>query len=276
VITVPDVQRFKAEGRRFAMLTAYDFTTARLADEAGIPILLVGDSLGMVVLGHPTTVPVTVDNVVHHARAVARGARDALLVGDLPFLSYQASVERAVLAAARLMQEGGMHAVKLEGAGPALEVVARLTEVGVPVMAHLGLTPQSVHAIDGFRVRGRTSEAAERILRDARALEEAGAFSLVLEAVPAEVGRTVTEALRIPTIGIGAGPDCDGQVLVVHDMLGLTTGRAPRFVKRYANLGEQAVEAMRAFAAEVGDGSFPGPEHTYAGESARETVRYGG
>jgi 3-methyl-2-oxobutanoate hydroxymethyltransferase len=278
VITVPDVQRFKAEGRRFAMLTAYDYTTARLADQAEIPVLLVGDSLGMVVLGHPTTLPVTVDDVVHHARAVARGAAGALLVGDLPFMSYQASLERAMLAAGRLLQEGGMHAVKLEGAGQAVEeVVARLTEAGVPVMAHLGLTPQSVHAIGGFRVRGRTSEAAERILRDARALEAAGAFSLVLEAVPAEVGRAVTEALRIPTIGIGAGPHCDGQVLVVHDLLGLSTGRTPRFVKRYANLGEQAVAAMRAFASDVSEGVFPAAEHTYAGDAGpRETARYGG
>jgi len=276
VTTVPDVLRFKAEGRRFAMLTAYDYTTARLADEAGIPILLVGDSLGMVVLGHSTTLPVTLDDIVHHASAVARGAAGALLVGDLPFMSYQPSVEMAMVSSGRLLREAGMHAVKLEGAGPVVEAVHRLAAAGVPVMAHLGLTPQSVHAIGGFRVRGRTQEAAERILGDARELEEAGAFSLVLEAVPAELARTVTAALRIPTIGIGAGPDCDGQVLVVHDMLGLTTGRVPRFVKRYANLGEQAVEAMRAFAREVADGEFPAAEHTYASDSSRESARYGG
>jgi 3-methyl-2-oxobutanoate hydroxymethyltransferase len=276
VTTVPDVLRFKAEGRRFAMLTAYDYTTARLADEAEIPILLVGDSLGMVVLGHPTTLPVTLDDIVHHAAAVARGSTGALLVGDLPFMSYQPSVEMAMVSAGRLLREAGMHAVKLEGAGPVVESVHRLTAAGVPVMAHLGLTPQSVHAIGGFRVRGRTADAAERILTDARELEEAGAFSLVLEAVPAELARTVTQALRIPTIGIGAGPHCDGQVLVVHDMLGLTTGRVPRFVKRYANLGEQAVEAMRAFAREVGEGEFPAPEHTYASDSSRENARYGG
>ncbi len=277
MITVPDVLRFKADARRFAMLTAYDYTTALLADRAEIPVLLVGDSLGMVMLGHPTTVPVTLDDIVHHARAVARGSSNALLVGDMPFLSYQASPEQAMAGAARLLQEGGMHAVKMEGAGPVVELVSRLTTIGVPVMAHLGLTPQSVHAIGGFRVRGRTAEAAERILSDARELEAAGAFSLVLEAVPAEVGRMVTEALRIPTIGIGAGPHCDGQVLVVHDMLGLTVGRTPRFVKRYANLGEQVVEAMRAFAREVGDGSFPAAEHTYRGDAgARETAKYGG
>ena len=275
--TAPDLLRFKAEGRRFAMLTAYDYTTALLADRAEIPVLLVGDSLGMVVLGHPTTIPVTLDDVVHHARAVARGAANALLVGDLPFLSYQPSVEMAMVSAGRLLREGGMHAVKLEGAGPVVETVARLTAAGVPVMAHLGLTPQSVHAIGGFRVRGRTAAAAERILTDARELEDAGAFALVLEAVPAAVGRTVTAALRIPTIGIGAGPDCDGQVLVVHDMLGLTTGRTPKFVKRYANLGEQAVAAMRAFAGEVSRGEFPATEHTYSGpDDPTESARYGG
>jgi len=261
--TTRDLLRFKTEGRRFAMLTAYDYTTARLADRAEIPVLLVGDTLGMLMLGHPTTVPVTLDDIVHHARAVSRGAPNALLVGDLPFMSYQPSTEMAMRSAARLLQEAGMHCVKLEGAGPSVEAVRRLTEAGVPVMGHLGLTPQSVHAIGGFRVRGRTSEAAERILADARELEQAGAFSIVLEAVPADLGRTVTKALGIPTIGIGAGPDCDGQVLVVHDMLGLTTGHVPRFVKRYANLGEEVVEAMRTFAREVADGCFPGPEHTY-------------
>ncbi|HZU19115.1 MAG TPA: 3-methyl-2-oxobutanoate hydroxymethyltransferase [Candidatus Dormibacteraeota bacterium] len=265
--TVLDLRRFKAERRRFAMLTAYDYTTARLAEEAGIPVLLVGDSMGNVVLGHPTTLQVTLDDVLHHARAVARGASQALLVGDLPFMSYQPSLERAVESAGRLLQEGGMHAVKLEGAGPSLEVVRRLTQIGIPVMAHLGLTPQSVHVLGGFRVQARTAEAAERLLRDACELEAAGAFSLVLEAVPAEVAARVTEALRIPTIGIGAGPHCDGQVLVVHDLLGLTRGRTPRFVKRYADLGDRAVEAMRAFARDVAEGRFPGPEHTYGGDA---------
>jgi 3-methyl-2-oxobutanoate hydroxymethyltransferase len=275
VTTVPDLLRFKAEGRRFAMLTAYDHPTARLADQAEIPVLLVGDTLGMVVLGHTTTLPVTLDDIIHHASAVARGAANALLVADMPFMSYQPSAEMAMLAAGRLLREAGMHAVKLEGAGQVVETVSRLTAAGVPVMAHLGLTPQSVHAIGGYRVRGRTAEAAERILRDARELEEAGAFSLVLEAVPAELGRTVTAALRIPTIGIGAGPHCDGQVLVVHDMLGLTEGHLPRFVKRYANLGEQAVDAMRAFAREVADGEFPDAEHSYSGEASSQPAHHG-
>jgi 3-methyl-2-oxobutanoate hydroxymethyltransferase len=269
MVTVMDLQRFKTERRRFAMLTAYDYPTARLAEEAGIPVLLVGDSLGNVVLGHPTTLSVTLDDILHHARAVARGASNALLVGDLPFMSYQPSLERAIESAGRLLQEGGMHAVKLEGAGPSLEVVRRLTQIGIPVMGHLGLTPQSVHALGGFRVQAKTADAAERLLQDACELEKAGAFSLVLEAVPAEVAAQVTAALRIPTIGIGAGPHCDGQVLVVHDLLGLTWGRTPRFVKRYADLGSQAIEAMRAFAREVSEGTFPGPEHSYRGGMGR-------
>lgn len=265
-VTTRDLRRRKSEGRRFAMLTAYDYTTALLATRAGIPVLLVGDSLGNVILGHATTVPVTVDDICHHCRAVARGATEALIVGDLPFLSYQASVERAVLAAQRLMQEGGAHAVKMEGAGPTLEVVRRLTSAGVPVMAHLGLTPQSVHLLGGFRVQGR-GEAGDLLLRNALDLQEAGAFALVLEAVPSELAEIVTSRLEIPTIGIGAGPHCDGQVLVVNDMLGLTD-RTARFVKRYAELGEATVQAMRAYADDVEQGTFPGPEHTY-GAAAR-------
>lgn len=262
--TVLDLRRFKREGRRFAMLTAYDWPTARLLDEAGIPVLLVGDSLGMVVLGYETTVPVTMDEMVHHASAVARGARNALLVGDLPFMSYQPSIEHAMAAAGRLLKEGGMHAVKLEGGAPVLETVRRLTESGVPVMAHLGLTPQSVHQLGGFRVQGRDPAAASRIVEDARALEEAGAFSLVLEGVPAGLARVVTAALAIPTIGIGAGPDCDGQVLVLHDLLGLSA-RTPKFVKRYGELSEQIRGIARCFAEEVASGAFPAAEHTYGG-----------
>jgi 3-methyl-2-oxobutanoate hydroxymethyltransferase len=270
--TVLDVQRFKREGRRFAMLTAYDYPTARLLDEAGIPVLLVGDTLGMVVLGHETTLPVTLDDMVRHAQAVARGAREALLVGDMPFMSYQVSAEQAMSTAGRLMKEARMHAVKLEGGRPVLEAVRRLTEAGVPVMAHLGLTPQSVHHLGGFKVQGRDAEAADRILAEARELEQAGAFSLVLEAVPAPLARAVTEALSIPTIGIGAGPDCDGQVLVFHDMIGITP-RVPRFVKRYGNLAEQIREMARSYAADVAEGVFPGPEHTYG--AGTETRRDG-
>lgn len=277
--TVLDLQRFKAEGKRFAMLTAYDYTTAQLLDAAEIPVLLVGDSAGMVMLGHPTTLPVTMDEVVILARAVARGARNALLVADLPFLSYQVNVEDALRNAGRLLKEAGMHAVKLEGGGPmAVEATRRLTEAGIPVMGHLGLTPQSVHRMGGFKVQGKDPVVAARILEEAHELEEAGAFAMVLEGIPAALAAKVTTALRIPTIGIGAGVACDGQVLVVHDLLGLSTGRKPRFVKEYAQLGALVVEAARRFAAEVESGAFPDAEHSYSGALAvvGDGTGYGG
>ena len=278
--TVLDVQRFKNDGRRFAMLTAYDFLGARILDEAGIPILLVGDSLGMVMLGYPTTLPVTLDEMVHHAKAVARGAHQALLVGDMPFMAYHASVEQAITSAGRFVQEAGMHAVKMEGGGRVIEYTRRMTELGIPVMGHLGLTPQFVHQMGGFKVQGKTDAQAARILGDARSLEQAGAFSLVLEGVPSKLAVEVTNALRIPTIGIGAGPGTDGQVLVLHDMLGLTSGKAPKFVKRYANLAEEIARAASAYAEDVRTGKFPGPEHEYSANGAtpakdREEVRYG-
>ncbi len=280
--TVLDVQRFKEEGRRFAMLTAYDFLSARILDEAEIPILLVGDSLGMVMLGHSTTLPVTLDDMIHHAKAVSRGATQALLVGDMPFMSYHLSVEQAIGSAGRFLQEAGMHAVKLEGGGRIVEITRRLTELGIPVMGHLGLTPQFVNAMGGFKVQGKTSGQAARILADAKELEQAGAFSVVLEGVPGDLATRITGALRIPTIGIGAGPGTDGQVLVFHDMLGLTTGKAPKFVKRYANLAEEIASAARRFSLEVADGEFPGPEHSYSANGAapspakdREEVKYG-
>src|SRR5690242_5822800 len=280
--TVLDVQRFKDEGRRFAMLTAYDYLSARILDEAGIPILLVGDSLGMVMLGHPTTLPVTMDDMLVHAKAVSRGARQALLVGDMPFMSYQVSTEEAVRNAGRFVQEGGMHAVKLEGGGANIvEITRRLVDAGIPVMGHLGLTPQSVHAMGGFKVQGKTDAQAARIVKEARALEHAGAFSVVLEGMPSKVAATITHELRIPTIGIGAGPATDGQVLVYHDMLGLTTGKAPKFVKRYANLAEEISRAASAYADDVRTGKFPGPEHEYTTNGSAPAkdpteVRYGG
>ena len=278
--TVLDVQRFKDEGRRFAVITAYDFLSARILDEAGIPILLVGDSLGNVVLGYPTTLPVTMEDVLHHASAVARGARQTLLVGDMPFMSYQVSTEQAIANAGRLMQEGGMHAVKLEGGGPAIEITRRLTEIGIPVMGHLGLTPQSVHAMGGFKVQGKTDAQAARIAADARELEQAGAFSIVLEGVPSKLATDITRSLRIPTIGIGAGPGTDGQVLVFHDMMGITSGKAPKFVKRYANLAEEISRAATDYAEDVRTGKFPGPEHEYSANGSApakdpEEVRYG-
>ena len=284
--TVLDVQRFKDEGRRFAVLTAYDFLSAKILDEAGIPVLLVGDSLGMVMLGHPTTLPVTMDDMLHHAKAVARGARQALLVGDMPFMSYQVSTEQAIASAGRFIQEAGMHAVKLEGGGPVIEISRRLSEIGIPVMGHLGLTPQSVHTMGGFKVQGKTEAQAARILADAKALQDAGAFSIVLEGVPSQLAARVTKALRIPTIGIGAGPATDAQVLVLHDMLGLTTGKAAKFVKRYANLAEEITRAATSYADEVREGKFPGPEHEYSANGSApasppvkqvgEEVKYGG
>jgi len=277
--TVLDLQRFKAEGRRFAMLTAYDYTTARLLDTAGIPVLLVGDSAAMVMLGHPTTLPVTMDELVIFARAVARGSVNALLVGDLPFLSYQASPDDAVRNAGRFLKEAGMHAVKLEGGGPlAVEVTRRLTEAGIPVMAHLGLVPQSVHRMGGFKVQGKDPAVAARILAEARELEAAGAFALVLEGIPASLAAKVTAALTIPTIGIGAGPSCDGQVLVVHDMLGLSPGRRPRFVKEFAHLGEEVIAAAQRYAAEVEAGTFPDAEHSYSSglSVVGDGIGYGG
>lgn len=262
-VTVRDIRAFKDRGEKFAMLTAYDALSARLLDEAGIPILLVGDSLGMVVLGHDTTLPVTVEDMVHHTAAVGRGVSDAMIVGDMPFMSYQGSTEDGIRNAGRLIKEGGAHAVKLEGGGRVLDIVARLSDAGIPVMGHLGLTPQSVNQFGGYRVQGRDAENAERILADAKDLEAAGIFSLVLEAVPADLAADVTRSLSIPTIGIGAGPHCDGQVLVFHDFLGITTGRAPRFVKRYAALADEITRAARSFASEVRSGTYPGPEHSY-------------
>jgi 3-methyl-2-oxobutanoate hydroxymethyltransferase len=276
--TVLDVQRFKDEGRRFAMVTAYDYTMATLLDQAGVPLLLVGDSLGMVMLGHPTTLPVTLDEMLHHARAVVRGAHNALVVGDLPFGTYHVSEEQAIESATRFLKEGGVHAVKLEGGGRTVEITRRLTGMGIPVMAHLGLTPQFVNQFGGFKVQGKSPQAAAQILADAKALEEAGAFTLVLEGVPAELARRVTKALHIPTIGIGAGIGCDGQVLVLHDLLGLTTGKTAKFVKKYADLGGAVKEAVTQFMHEVEEGAFPGPEHSYGVSllPGGDEVKYGG
>jgi 3-methyl-2-oxobutanoate hydroxymethyltransferase len=261
VTTIRDLAAWKSEGRRFAMLTAYDFPTAQILDQAGIPVLLVGDSVANNVLGYETTIPVTMEEMLHHARAVSRGASRALLVGDMPFLSYQASQEEAVRNAGRFLKEGGMHAVKLEGAE--LDLAAALVSKGIPVMGHLGLTPQSVHAMGGYRVQARSDEGAERLLSDSLALEKAGIFSLVLEGIPSEVARRVTESVAVPTIGIGAGPHCDGQVLVINDLLGLGGGSHPKFVKPYANLRDEITRAVRAFADEVEAGTFPDAEHSY-------------
>lgn len=262
-VTTATLLEMKARGEKITLLTAYDYPTARLLDEAGIDLLLVGDSLGNVVLGYENTLPVTMEESLHHTKAVARGAKRALVVGDMPFLSYQTTVADAVLNGGRYLKEAGAQAVKLEGGRERAEVIRALVETGIPVMGHLGLTPQSVHQLGGFKVQGKSEEAARRLLEDARILEEAGIFSLVLEAVPAAVAAEVTRQLHIPTLGIGAGPHCDGQVLVFHDMMGLTGKRVPKFVKQYARVYEIMQDALKAFKAEVQDGTFPGPEHCY-------------
>jgi 3-methyl-2-oxobutanoate hydroxymethyltransferase len=262
-VTIHTLGRMKQRGERIAMLTAYDYPTAKLLDQAGIDALLVGDSLGMVVLGHPTTLPVTMEDMIHHCQAVARGASRALLVGDLPFMAYQASREEAVRNAGRLVKEGHMEAVKLEGGREMAEAVSAIVAAGVPVMGHLGLTPQAVHRMGGYRIQGRDAAAADRMREDAQILEKAGAFSLVLEGVPAELAQEVTAAVSIPTIGIGAGPHCDGQVLVTQDMLGLFEDLRPSFVKRYAVLAPLLRDAFSRYRDEVRAGAFPGPEHSF-------------
>ena len=256
-IRAPDLKEKKRRGEKIAMLTAYDATMARLLDRAGIDVLLVGDSLGMVILGYETTVPVTLEETIHHTRAVARGARRSLVVADMPFLTYQVSLPEAVRNAGRLMQEGRAAAVKLEGGRAVLEVTERLVDVGIPVMSHLGLLPQSVHQLGGFRRQAADQPSAERLIEDAHNLETAGAFAVVLESIPEEVALAVTRELTIPTIGIGAGPHCDGQVLVSYDALGLFDEFVPPFVKRYARLGAEIVSAAQAYADDVRTSRFP-------------------
>ncbi len=260
-ITVRDIAGFKARGEKWPMLTAYDALTARVFDSAGIPVLLVGDSAGMVVFGHETTIPVTVDDLVPLTAAVVRGTSRALIVADLPFGSYQASPQAALAAATRFLKEAGAHAVKLEGGYRVVHQVEELAAAGIPVMAHLGLTPQSVNAFGGYRVQGR-GEDGDRLLQDAKALQAAGAFSVVLECVPADLAARITQSLTIPTIGIGGGPDCDAQVLVWQDMAGLSP-RTAKFVKKYADVAGVLSQAARDFAADVLSGSFPAPEYSY-------------
>ncbi len=259
--TVEDLRRFKREGRRFVMLTAYDCLLARAFDEAGVPLILVGDTLGIFALGHETTIPVTMDDMVHHCRAVTRSVGDALVVGDLPFGSYHDSLAQGIHNAVRLVKEGGVAMVKLEG--PEHELIEAISSKGVPVMGHLGLTPQSFHAMGGNRVQARTEAAVAELVDAALRLEAAGACSMVIEGVPTEAARRVTEAVDVPTIGIGAGPHCDGQVLVGPEMLGLSTGRRPRFAKPYADLATAVVVAAKSFADDVGSGSYPDAEHSY-------------
>jgi len=262
-LTARDLAAFRARGERIVMLTAYDANAAGILDAAGIPVILVGDSLGMVMLGHGSTLPVTLDEMIHHARAVTRATRRALVVVDLPFGSYQDGPSQALASAVRVLKETGAGAVKLEGGAHVAASVATLVTAGIPVMGHLGLTPQSVAQLGGYRVQGREPGAAERLVADALALAEAGAFAIVLEAVPAPVAAAVTAASPVPTIGIGAGPDVDGQVLVWHDLLGLGAGPTPRFVKTYDDLRGRITAAVTAFASDVASGTYPAPEHTY-------------
>jgi 3-methyl-2-oxobutanoate hydroxymethyltransferase len=266
-ITVPSLLQRKSlrpqDQTKITCLTAYDYPTARLLDEAGVEVLLVGDSLGMVMLGHETTLPVTVDEMLHHTRAVRKGTRRALVVADMPFGSYHAEISESVRNAVRFVKEAGAEAVKVEGGERRLELIVRLTEAEIPVMGHIGLTPQSLHAMGGFKVQGKTPDAAEHLIRDARAVEAAGAFAIVLEGIPRELAALITRELRIPTIGIGAGPDCDGQILVVNDILGLTFSSVPKFARQYANLAELISSAAREFCSDVRRGSFPSDAESY-------------
>jgi 3-methyl-2-oxobutanoate hydroxymethyltransferase len=276
-ITVPELLQRKSaaanspeNSRKIVCLTAYDYPTARLLDEAGVDVLLVGDSLAMVALGYDSTLPVTLDEMIHHARAVRRGTKHALLVADMPFGSYHSDTAESLRNAVRFVKEASVEAVKVEGGERRLELIARLTEAEIPVMGHIGLTPQSVNALGGYRVQGKTTDGAEQLLRDARAVEAAGAFAIVLEAVPRELAAEITRELRIPTIGIGAGPDCDGQILVVHDMLGMTFDQTPKFARKYANLGEVITNAVRGYCNDVRGGSFPSDAESYhSGSSAK-------
>ncbi len=262
-ITPVDVQAMKRQGKRIAMLTAYDYPTALLEDRAGIEIILVGDSLGMTVLGYENTVPVTMEEMIHHTKAVSRGAKVALIIGDMPFMSYNASEREAILNAGRFMKEGGADAVKLEGGASVKETVRSIVKAGIPVMGHIGLTPQTISMLGGFKVQGKDAQAAQKIIDDALSLEDAGAFSVLLEAVPAPIAKRVTERLNVPTIGIGAGVHCDGQVLVVHDMLGLFDRFTPKFAKRYVNLSELMLKAFDSYREEVSQGTFPTDQHSF-------------
>jgi len=274
-VTVPEIQGRKAAAKKITALTACDFGFARLLDPTAIDIVLVGDSLGMVSLGYENTLPVTMDEMLAHARAVRRGITRALLVGDMPFMSYQVSLEEAVRNAGRFIQEAGASAVKLEGGQRAAETVNAIVRAGIPVMGHIGLTPQSVHQFGGYRVQGKNYLDARQICQDARHLEKAGAFSLVLEGIPADLAAEITAAVKIPTIGIGAGPACDGQILVLHDLLGLTDGFTPKFVKRYAELGALAKEAVGRYIDDVRSGAFPASEHCYQVERENWPIQRG-
>jgi 3-methyl-2-oxobutanoate hydroxymethyltransferase len=277
-VTVPDLVRRKSSAadsssQKIVCLAAYDYPTSRLADEAGIDVILVGDSLGMVVLGYESTLPVTLDEMLHHTRAVRRGTRRALVVADMPYGSYHTDTSESLRNAVRFVKEAGAEAVKVEGGERRLELIAKLTEAEIPVMGHIGLTPQSLNALGGFRVQGKTADAAEQLIRDAGAVEAAGAFAVVLEAVPRDLAARITAELRIPTIGIGAGPDCDGQILVVNDLLGLTFMQTPKFARQYAHVGEVISNALGEYLADVRSGSFPSDSESYHSGQVAKTKK---
>ncbi|MGA7678278.1 MAG: 3-methyl-2-oxobutanoate hydroxymethyltransferase [Dehalococcoidia bacterium] len=261
-VSINDIKEMKAKKEKIVMLTAYDYSTAKLVDEAGIPLILVGDSLGMVMLGYESTIPVTMDEMIHHTKAVARGTKQALVIGDMPFMTYHTNISDALYNAARFIQEGGAQTVKLEGGVTVAETVKRIVECGIPVMGHIGLTPQSIHQLGGHKVQGKTPEAAERLLKDAQALEQAGAFAIVLELVPAPLSKLITRKISIPTIGIGAGPDCDGQVQVISDLLGLFSDFVPKHAKQYVKLAGTIRTAIADYMAEVKTGKFPTAKHS--------------
>ena len=279
-VTVPELMQRKtlaagSQNKKITCLTAYDYPTGRLVDEAGVDVVLVGDSLAMVMLGHDSTLPLTLEEALHHTKAVRRGVARGLVVADMPYGSYHGDINESLRNAMRFVKEAGAEAVKIEGGERRLELIARLTEAEIPVMGHIGLTPQSLNALGGYRVQGKTPNAAEQLLRDAKGVEAAGAFAIVLEAIPRELAAEITKAVVIPTIGIGAGPDCDGQVLVLHDMLGLTFQNAPKFARRYANIGEIISKAVREYCADVQSGSFPTDAESYhapANVKGRKTI----
>lgn len=262
-ITTSVIQKMKTDGEKISMLTAYDYSTAAMMDEAGVDIILIGDSLGMAILGYDSTLPVTMEDMLHHTKPVSRAAKRAMVLGDMPFMSYQISPEEALRNAGRFMKEAGAHGVKLEGGREVAETVMKITSSGIPLMGHLGLTPQSVHQLGGYKVQGKDDKGARRMMEDARILEEAGAFSIVLECVPAPLAGEISRSLTIPTIGIGAGVECDGQVLVVNDMLGMFEKFTPKFVKKYAKLNIEMRAAIEQYIGEVKDEKFPGEEHSF-------------
>ena len=274
-ITIPELQRQVRSDKKIAMITAYDYAMARIADAAGIDIVLVGDSLANTVLGYESTVPVTMDEMLHHTKPVVRGTQNALVVADMPFMSYQVSVELAHNNAGRFLQEGGAQAVKLEGGSIVASTVRKIVQSGIPVMGHIGLTPQSINTLGGYRVQGKSPQKAAELLQDAIELERAGAFSIVLECVPAPLAKLITEKVNVPTIGIGAGPDCDGQVQVIHDLLGFFEGFSPKHAKKYATLSETMLAALKQYASDVSEGKFPSAEHSFGMDEELLDALYG-